>query len=523
MKLKQFFVVALLVSSSSVMAQYGWQQGEKAADLDLKRGLGYEVEMQGSYSKDNTPLWLNANKFGLSSLKGKNGYVRGKLIRPLSTDSLRRWGVGYGLDVAVPVNYTSNVVIQQAFVEGRWLHGTLSIGSKEYPMELKNNLLSSGSQTLGINARPVPQVRLALPEYWTIPALGRWFHLKGHIAYGKYTDDGWQEEFTQKRQKYTNGALYHSKAGYLKIGSEERFNPLSLEMGLEMACQFGGTTYYERDANGDLIGHKAGSGLKDMWHAFLPGGQDASDGAYGNIEGNQLGSWVFRVNYETEGWTAHIYGDHFFEDHSAMLFFDYDGYDSGENYNVKKDFRFFRYKLKDMLLGAELNLVTGRWIKDFVFEYIYTKYQSGPFNHDHTMNIPNHQAGVDEYYNHGNYTGWQHWGQVMGNPLYRSPLYNEDGQIRIKDNRFWGFHLGFDGQPFEKLNYRVLATWQEGLGTYTDPYTHFHHNFSFMVEAAYQLKQNWKVKGAYGMDFGHILGLNAGFQLTVSKSGLLKL
>ncbi len=34
-----------------------------------------------------------------------------------------------------------------------------------------------------------------------------------------------------------------------------------------------------------------------------------------------------------------------------------------------------------------------------------------------------------------------------------------------------------------------------------------------------------KVKGAYGMDFGsdRMLGHNAGFQLTVSKSGIFKL
>ena len=56
-------------------------------------------------------------------------------------------------------------------------------------MQLKNQTLSSGSQTLGINARPVPQVRIALPEYWQLPFGGGWLHLKGHIAYGMMTDD----------------------------------------------------------------------------------------------------------------------------------------------------------------------------------------------------------------------------------------------------------------------------------------------------------------------------------------------
>ena len=85
------------------------------------------------------------------------------------------------------------------------------------------------------------------------------------------------------------------------------------------------------------------------------------------------------------------------------------------------------------------------------------------------------------------------------------------------------FHLGFDGQPTPRLDYRVLATYQEGLGTYVTPYTKKHHNVSFLVEAGYQLPKGWQVRGGYGMDFGHILGSNAGFQLTVSKSGVFNL
>lgn len=519
---KRFFVatLALVATVYGARAQYGWQENDNPSRLNLGDGLRYRVEMQGSVSKGQTPLWLNANKYGLSSLEKSNGYVRGSIVRPLQTDSLRRWGMGYGLDIAGAWHYTSKPIVQQAFVEGRWLHGVLTVGSKQYPMELKNQTLSSGSQTLGINARPVPQVRLTLPEYWTLPFGRGWLHLKGHIAYGKMTDDNWQHDFTQHNSRYADDVLYHSKAGYLMIGNPERFMPLSVELGLEMATMFGGT-YYIPQADGTQKGVACGTGLRDFWHAFMPGGQDASDGEYGNVEGNQLGSWVIRVNYDADRWRLGVYADHFFEDHSGMLFLDYDGYGEGEEYMQKKDHRFYLYKLKDIMLGTELNLKYGWWLRNIVVEYIYTKYQSGPYNHDHTMNIPDHMAGVDNYYNHGNYPGWQHWGQVMGNPLYRSPLYNTDGQISVKDNRFMAFHLGFDGQPSDRFGYRVLATYQEGLGTYDDPYTEKHHNVSFLVEGTYRFNHGWAVKGGYGMDFGHILGSNAGFQLTVSKWGML--
>ena len=147
----------------------------KAQERSLFDSLQYRMEIQATLSSgDHTPLWLNANKYGLSSLKTSNGFVRGALQRPLSADDGRKWGFGYGADLAVAAGFTSTLVVQQAYVEGRWLKGVLTVGAKEQPMELKNQELSTGSQTLGINARPVPQVRLALPDYWTIPHTRNW-------------------------------------------------------------------------------------------------------------------------------------------------------------------------------------------------------------------------------------------------------------------------------------------------------------------------------------------------------------
>ncbi len=511
---------ALLVAACATA--YGDDDGGR-----LIGDAAYNVEMQATTSGGMTPLWLNANRHGLSSLDKTNGYLRAGIMRPLRADSLRRWGIGYGVDVALPVNFTSNVVVQQAFAEVRWLHGALTVGSKEYPMELKNNSLSSGSQTLGINARPVPQVRLALPDYWTLPFANGWLHLKGHVSYGMMTDDGWQHEFTDRKSKYADNVLYHSKAGYIKIGNEDVFCPFSIELGLEMASTFGGTGY-KLDNDGNMIAIEGEKGLKGLWHAFIPGGSDKTDGdIYANASGNQLGSWLLRMNWDAETWRLSVYADKYFEDHSAMFQLDYDGYGSGEEWNEKKKNRYLLYDFKDIMLGAELDFKYDNWINGVVFEYIYSKYQSGPVYHDRTPSISDHIGGNDNFYNHGVYTGWQHWGQVIGNPLYRSPIYNDDGTIRVADIRFTAFHLGVDGRPFEGFSYRVLASWQEGLGTYDEPYDDVHHNVSFLVEGRYSFRNRaldgWSIKGGYAMDFGKILGHNHGFQLTVAKTGLLNL
>ena len=482
--------------------------------------LDYKAELQATLaSGDHNPLWLNANRYGLSSLKKANGYLRGALSRPLQRDSARRWGIGYGLDVAVAAGFTSTLVVQQAYAEGRWLKGVLTIGSKEYPMELKNQQLSSGSQTLGINARPVPQVRLALPDYWTIPVFGGWLALKGHIAYGKFTDSGWQKDFTSQQHRYTEGTLYHSKAGYLRIGKAGK--PVSVELGLEMACQFGGTAYM-KDDDGDKVFHNS-SNLKAFFHALIPGGGEVNETTYQNDEGNHLGSWLARLNFDYDKWALGVYAEKYFEDHSAMFMLDYDGYGEGDEWNVKKRSRYLLYDLKDVLLGVELHLKRNSWLDHIVLEYLYTKYQSGPVYHDRTPSFSDHIGGRDNFYNHHIFTGWQHWGQVMGNPLYLSPLYNDNGVIEVKNNRFAAWHLGISGRPLPTLGYRLLASWHDGLGTYLMPYTHRRHNTSLLAEATWQFAPQWSLTGAFGADFGSIRGDNAGIQFTIRKSGILKI
>ncbi len=485
-----------------------------------QQDINWNVTLQTTNSGgDFTPLWLSANKYGLSSLDKYNGYLLAGLNKPLAKTTDKAFDYGYGASVAVGYNFTSTLIIQEAYAEGRWLKGVLTIGSKQWPMELKNNQLSSGSQTLGINARPVPQVRIALPEYLTF-AKG-WIGLKGHIAYGKTTDDKWQKDFTNKQSKYTEDALYHTKAGYLRIGNVDKY-PLSVELGLEHATLFGGTSYRKWE-NGQLIGIPNSHDLKSFWNAFKGGGSDVGETTYQNVEGDMLGSWVARINYDAPTWNLGIYADHYFEDHSSMFFLDYDGYGQGEEWNVKKDHRYFLYDLKDIMLGGELTLKQGTWIKSVVLEYLYTKYQSGPIYHDHTAGIPDHIGGRDNYYNHSIFTGWQHWGMVMGNPLYLSPLYNTDGSISIKNNRFVAWHGGISGAIITGLDYRMLLTYQKGYGTYGSMYPHPRRNVSWLAEATYHLpKGGWHMTAAFAFDKGGLLGDNYGVQLTVTKTGIIK-
>lgn len=517
---RHIFAMLFIVFAMSVQAQSGFRESFER----LKDSVSYKVDFQAAFAKGKTPLWQNANKHGLSSIDKNNGYLRATVERPLSVDFERKWGIGYNLDVVVPVNYSSKFIVQQAYVDFRWLKGNLTVGAKEYPMMLKNNALSSGAQTLGINARPIPQVRLALSDYWVIPYTKGWVQFKGHISYGMMTDKNWQHDFTSQKSKYVDNQLYHSKAGYIRIGNSERFNPFSVELGLEMASMFGGDSYLPQ-ADGTMRKIENEKGLKAFWRAFVPGGGEVTETTYRNAEGNQLGSWLMRINWDDELWEAHVYAEKYFDDHSGMLFVDYDGYGEGENWDKKEKHRYLFYDLKDMMLGFELRYKYDRPVTGVVFEYLYTKYQSGPIYHDHTPNISDHIGGTDNYYNHYLSTGWQHWGQVIGNPLYMSPIYNDDGKIEVKNNRFMALHLGVSGVIANNLKYRALCTYQEGLGTYHKPYYSEKHNVSCLAEVEYLMTtrplKGWGLKGSFGADMGSLLGHNYGFQLTLSKQGIL--
>lgn len=50
----------------------------------LTDGLEYELSVQGGITRgDHTPLWLNANKYGLSSLNKDNGYLRASITKQI--------------------------------------------------------------------------------------------------------------------------------------------------------------------------------------------------------------------------------------------------------------------------------------------------------------------------------------------------------------------------------------------------------------------------------------------------------
>ena len=353
-----------------------------------------------------------------------------------------------------------------------------------------------------------------MPDYYDIPGTRRWVGVKGHLSYGWTTDGQWQKRWTRGETHYAQDIMLHTKSGYLRIGPDDAAHPYSLELGLEMACQFGGTMYHTN--HGTVTGE---SGPRGWLNALLLLGDDEADETYHNTAGNHLGSWEARLNYEWPAVRASLYAEHYFEDHSAMVHIDFDGYGQGAHWNERDRNVWLLYPLQDMQWGVELYLKRLPWLNRIVVEYMDTRYQSGPIYHDHNPGVSDHIGGDDNYYNHYLYQGWSHWGQVIGNPLYRSPLYNADHTLTIQDNRFYAWHAGVSGSV-PHLDYRALLSWQQGYGTYAYPLLKSQRNLSAMLEATYHpggqgLWSHCAVRAAFGIDHGALLGDNTGVQFTL--------
>ncbi len=467
----------------------------------------YRVEANASISSgDHTPFWLMNNRFGLSSIEKSNGYLRAGLFREMKYD--RRFSWDFGVDLAVAYNYSSTFIVQQLYGGVRYRSLNLTIGSKERQEGLVNHRLGSGDMLLSENARPIPQVYLSMPEYQPVPGTKKWLSARGYFSMGWYTDSDWSRDHVGYHGTYNDGRWFHSKGLFLKGGNLDRF-PLTIEGGLEMACQFGGTAYLTDMRSGKWLVVKMPTGVEEIFKAIVPmGGGDYDDpnmsGETTNAIGNHVGQWSAALTWRPKNipWGARLYYQHFFDDHSMM---------------------FFDHAWRDMLLGVEISFPKNPVISTFVYEYLITKDQSGAVYWDKTDDVPEQVSGVDEYYNHDFFGHWQHWGMGMGNPLIISPIYNADNSLWFKHNRVKGHHFGWEGSPHPDVDYRVLMSYTRSWGSYYFLIPDVLHNFNALVEVKYRPHRlpGWAAKISLGADGGRLLGKSFGAMLTISKSGWL--
>lgn len=489
---------------------------------------------------DYAPYWLTTNRQGVSSVTRNSGYARVGVMmaRPFKNNDFK-WSAS--LDVLAGDNQESSLRLQQLYADVSWRWLNLSIGKKERVGELSGRSVIAGLddnsvarllprsqinslQELGTgglaysgNSSPIPQLRLEVPQYVTVPRTGDWLHLKGHLAYGVFTDGGFQEDFTRGNvyTRYAKNVLYHSKALFMKVGKPQKF-PLSFEGGLEMYSQFGGDIYMH--GRGKILSMPKGP--KEYLKAIIPlsGGDDTPDTEQTNISGNQLGNWHLAVTLHTAPVDVTLYGQHYFEDFSQLFFVEYQSDRNGDK-------NLIYYPWKDIMLGVNINNKSSflKFVSNVSYEYLSTYNQSGAGYNDPGPFFSEQMDGLDNYYNHGIYSGWHHYGLGIGNPLVLSPVYNENGSMFFAGNRLKAHNVGVNGAIGCKSvwAYRLLYTYSENWGTYINPFVNKKYTTSLLAEISFlPSKSGWAASLSVAYDKSNWIGENTGVMFSFSKVGI---
>ncbi len=446
------------------------------------------------------PLWLTANRHGLGSVRPTSGMLRATLERQPDADSTRRWQLAYGLDVAVTAGHERTFVPQQYYVAARRGLFTLTLGARQQHLVTQDDRLAGGAMSLGINARPLPQARLDI-DWFAIPGTRGWWHWRMHGSYGLFTDGAWQRQWGS-RWRYATGTLYHEKALYWRIGREDRL-PLTYEIGLRMATQFGGTSYNIFTDRNPQTTYRHATGPDAFVDALLCRGSDATDGSDPNTAGNHLGSYVMQLKWQAPAWQARVYWERYFDDQSMLT---------------------VQYGIRDMLLGGEVTLPRNSYVSKVVVEWLTTRDQTGAVYHDATPSMPDKMNGRDDYYNHLLYAGWEHYGQTLGHPFLTSVLYNDvldaSHMLHFRNTRVRALHVGLAGQPTAEIEWRALMSLTRNWGTYERPLLPDPRRQAYLFgEATYSpaSARGWQFTLGVGVDRGRLLGNSTGAQLTIAR------
>jgi hypothetical protein len=469
-----------------------------ARQENTQKELVYQTEMYGSASSGNyTPFWMVSNRYGMTPLAAGNAWAGAGLQYAQTFAKGFRWTAGADLAMVIPRH--RNVFVRQLYAELGYRSFLLTVGSREQANFLWDKDLSSGDMVLSANARPIPGVKISIPSYTFVPGTRKRLSVKGSFGAGRSFDSPFLASFINSSQVYIKDILWHHKALYFRLAEPAGRFPVSLELGLQHAAQWGGTST-------DMAAGRQPQSVKDFMRIVLgmSGGDDASEMDRANVLGNHYGSYDIRLSYQSRHWVLRAYHQRYFEDKSGTIF--------GNG--------------KDGLWGLQLDLPQVAWLQKILVECLDTRHQSGPLHFiafDHEK-YPGIGGGADRYYNNEEYTtGLSYFSRSVGSPLLPSPEYNTDGLPGFKNTRVYAWHFGVSGAISPRISYRLLFSSLNSWGTPYRPFLNSKTGTFGLLEITCSLPglPGWTITGSFASDTGTVTEKSAGFGVCVTKRGIL--
>ncbi len=475
--------------------------------------VAFSVSATGVASTgDFAPYMIGSLNHGKTSSKDA-ALLEAKAVKPINLN--KRFSFGFGADLlsgysskndyerydAGSYSWISNrqgppaVRLQQLYGEVKYRGVFLTAGLKEHSSALLDNRLSSGDFIESGNSRPIPEVRIGFIDFQNVPFTKGWLQIQGELSYGVMPDDKYMtEHFNYYSYHINTDALYSYKRCYFRTMPAQ---PLSVTVGMQIGSFFDGKTSYYRQ--GQLIKQeKYSKFIKSFFKMLLPTEGNGND----YYEGSSLGSWDLKARCRLHsGAEISAYFQWPFEDGSGIG--KLNGFDG--------------------IWGIEIRLPGKRLLRAVVAEYIDFRNQSGPIHwapgDRPGTSISSEATGFDNYYNNATYNSYANYGMSIGTPFIMSPIYNPDGFPGFACTRTCGFHLGAEGSLSSSLDWRMLVSFQHGLGGYDVPYYPARDNTSAMAELDWnvgRLLPGLRIGGKVAFDAGKLRGNNFGVMAGIS-------
>ncbi|MBO4263502.1 MAG: hypothetical protein J5871_02330, partial [Bacteroidales bacterium] len=412
------------------------------------------------------PFWATANQYGIMpETSGTMTWMQAASQFDGSKTLQWRWGVSAAVtqdDFALQRPNDFLHTVDELYASLRWKVLTLDVGFKHRPQDFMaaspalGSLSSIGGSLLWSgNSREMPGYRITLSP-WSVPGT------QGHLQLlGSWGD------FSTTDTRFVQGCLVHAMQFALRL----RFGGFSFTGGIDHAAQWAGVS------RNPLVGRQP-SGFGDYLRICIGATAGASGTASDrqNALGNHLGAIQLRFDYQGNGWQVTARHESPYEDRSGMRF---------QNFPDGVNTLAFRFDDKD------------RWVSDILYEFHYTKNQSGTVERFYLTPEQVEQykddprlyryseaepyglivGGGDDYSNNGEYkSGWTAYGRSVGNPLFfptgtRAGTWSPVGEtLGVENNRLLAHHFALSGKLFRKVPYKLLLTYSLNYGRYRGPY-----------------------------------------------------
>ena len=467
--------------------------------------IHFEIKTIGSYiSPDHIPFWLRSNQFGSIPLDNASLSFIGTASKEYDKKNKKLFDWGASLEGRANIGNKSDFKLIEGYAKVRFSIFELKGGRSKDIMGLCDSSLSSGAFAVSGNSLGIPKIQLSIPEFYTIPFLGRLFAFKGNYVHG------WIGETSVRLLSGKMDSLktfFHQKSLYARFGK--------LSWNWKLYGGFNHQVYWGSEA--DYYGEYYT--LKDFesYMYVITGKAYGTDIIPSSKVGNHLGSIDLGFEYNFNKIKLYVYHQFF--------------YDVGALYYLAN--------VRDGLNGLSLtnNQPTNNhfftW-KKILVEFFYSKNQAGEYW------SPLTPSGDENYYNNGNqyFDGWSYNGIGIGSPLIGSRDWIREGlpadpNDYFINNRVIALHLGFEGSVTSwdfifkasySLNYGTFGTSEEGqsLGSIHFPpvYGIFPETkqFSSYLAASKEFKRHMHLGVTGAFDVGDLYYNSLGLQVTFSKA-----